>query len=168
MTTATPTRPTRALRGEDVLLPNRRQPPRRSSWAGKAIVIALFAAVTAGIFAFVGMFGSSRSDINIDPVKSESSVAQTTVAAPRPADAKVVVDYLAKMKAWNECVKKHPVDGATKSCGSRPVQVDDPNLNAYLADLLNWNKCAAPLLKHSALAQAEAACGPQPVPTTDK
>ena len=90
------------------------------------------------------------------------------MAAPRPADPKAVVNYVAKMKAWNECMKKHPGEAATKPCGEMPAQVDDPNLNAYLAEVLDWNKCAAPLLKHGALPQAEAACGPQPGPTAGK
>ncbi|MEP6658697.1 MAG: hypothetical protein ABJD24_02135 [Acidimicrobiales bacterium] len=116
------------------------------------------------------MFSSTSSkDINIDPVTNTSSTAPltapTTVAAPRPADAKVVSDYVAKMKTWNECMKKHPDEAATKPCGDMPAQIDDPSLNAYLAEVLDWNKCAAPLLNHGALAQAEAACGPQPVPS---
>ena len=164
MVTATSTPPT-----SDVLPPEgeaapRRVAPRKSSWAGKAIILALFAGVTVGALALGGVFDSSSSDINLDPVSNKPATAQTTVA-PRPADAKVVTEYVADMKAWNECMAKHQADGTTDKCGAMPEQVDNPALNAYLAEVLNWNKCAAPLLKHGAKAEAEAACGPQPVAT---
>ena len=77
-----------------------------------------------------------------------------------------MVDYVAKMKAWNDCVKEHAGQDYTKACGAMPEQVDDPALNAYLAEVLNWNKCASPLLKQGATAQAEEACGPSPAPPT--
>ena len=140
---------------------------RKPSWAGRALIVALIACVTAGVFIFAGMFDSTASkEINIEPVASTPAGSPTTVAAPQPADAKAVINYVARMKTWNECMKKHPGEAATKPCGQMPAQLDDPNLNAYLAEVLEWNKCAAPLLKHGALAQAEAACGPQPAPTT--
>jgi hypothetical protein len=171
LTTATSTPPTREghSRGDDV--PRRPPSPRKRSWAGNALIVALVALVTAGVLVFAGMFDSTASkDINIDPVANTPTTARpsgpTTAAAPRPADPKAVVNYTAKMKAWNECMKKHTGEAATKPCGEMPAQGDDPNLNAYLADVLEWNKCAAPLLKHGALTQAEAACGPQPSPAT--
>jgi hypothetical protein len=165
LTTTTSVRPTR------LDAPPLPPAPRKPSWAGKALVIVLIALVTAGVLVFAGMFDSTASkDINIEPITSTPAAAAsnvaTTAAAPRPADPKAVVNYVAKMKAWNECMKKHPGEATTKPCGEMPEQRDDPNLNAYLADVLEWNKCAAPLLKHGALAQAEAACGRQPSTTT--
>ena len=157
MTTATSIRPTR---------PDTPPPaPRKPSWPARALIIALIACVTAGVFIFAGMFDTTASkNIDIEPVASAPASSPTSVAAPRPADSKVVVNYVAKMKAWNECMKKHPGEAAAKPCGDMPAQIDDPSLNAYLAEVLDWNKCAAPLLKQGALTQAEAACGPQPVP----
>ena len=140
-----------------------RPAPRKPSWAAKLLVIALIACVTGGILLLAGVFdSSSSSDINIDPVSNKPATATST--APRPADAKVVVEYVAAMKTWNECMAKHAADATTDKCGAMPEQVDSPALNAYLAEVLNWNKCAAPLLKKGATAQAEEACGPSPAP----
>ena len=165
MMTATSTSPT-----PDVLPPDddapRPRTPRKLSKGAMAIMLVLIACVTAGVLVLAGVFDTSTSsDIKLEPVSNKPAVAQTT-AAPRPADAKVVVDYLAKMKSWNECMTKHAGAGALDACGEMPAQVDDPSLNAYLNDVLNWNKCAAPLLKRSAVAEAEAACGPQPAAPT--
>jgi hypothetical protein len=126
-----------------------------------AVMVLLIAFVTGAILLLAGVFDSASSDINLDPVSNKPATAQTTTA-PRLSDAKVVVDYLAAMKSWNECMAKP--DSTTDKCGDMPEQVDDPALNAYLAEVLNWNKCAAPLLKKGATAQAEEACGPSPAP----
>ena len=138
--------------------------PRKPSRAAKVLIVAVAALVAAGVLVLAGMFDSSSSDINIDPVSNKPATAPTSTPA-RAADAKIVTEYVADMKAWNECMAKHQADGTTDQCGAMPEQRDDPNLNAYLAEVLDWNKCAAPLLKHGATAEAEAACGPQPVAT---
>lgn len=165
MMTATSTSPTPEVLPADEDAPRPRA-PRKLSKGAMAIIVAFVAVVTAGVLLLGGVFDTpSSSDIKIDPVSNKPAVASTT-AAPRPADAKVVVDYLAKMKSWNECMTKHAGAGALDACGDMPAQVDEPGLNAYLNDVLNWNKCAAPLLKRSAVAEAEAACGPQPAPPT--
>ena len=164
MITATSNAPT-----PDVLAPEGAPPrpaPRKPSWAAKVLVIALIACVTGAVLLLAGVFDSSSSNINIDPVSNKPATATST--APRPADAQVVTEYLATMRTWNECMAKHAADATTDKCGAMPEQVDDPALNAYLAEVLNWNKCAAPLLSKGATAQAEEACGPSPAaPTGD-
>src|SRR6266851_3364869 len=132
MTTDTSTPPTRDV------LPPEEATPRQPSWAAKVLLIALIACVTAGVLVSAGVFDtSSSSDIKLDPVSDKPASAGTT-AAPRPADAKVVTDYLAAMKSWNECMAKHAADATTDKCGDMPAQVDSPALNAYLNDVLNW------------------------------
>jgi hypothetical protein len=129
------------------------------------IIVALIACVTAAVLALAGVFDSpASSDINIDPVTTSASGSPSTTAAV--VDSKTAAEYLAKLKTWSECVQKHPGENYIAPCGEMPAQVDTPSLNAYLAAVLDWNKCASPLLKRGATTEAETACGPQPAPPT--
>lgn len=137
--------------------------PRGPSRTAKALLLALVACVTVAVLALAGVFdSSSSSDINIDPVTTNPSGAQSNVAA-RPGDPKVAKKYLADLKSWTECYKAHAGETSTP-CGQIPTQPDDPVLNLYLGKVLDWNKCAGPALKRGATAEAEKACGPQPTP----
>jgi hypothetical protein len=97
------------------------------------------------------------------------SAPSSTVAEDRavPSRDLVMMTYLTAFGAWNRCVSSQPSDATSaivsSECGSPPAQPDDPQLNAYLAEVLDWNKCAAPRLRHGGLDQAVIACGPQPV-----
>jgi hypothetical protein len=145
--------------------PRGRPAPRKPSRGAKVIIVALIACVTAAVLALAGVFDSSASSgINIDPVTSTASGSPSTTAAV--VDRRAVTEYVAKLKAWSECVQKHPGENYIAPCGEMPAQVDTPSLNAYLAAVLDWNKCASPLLKRGATTEAEAACGPQPAPPT--
>lgn len=134
----------------------------RSSRAQSAIVA--FVAMTSGAVLVLSGALEDSPRVNIDPV-TESSAAPAN-AVPRP-EAQVMLTYLGAFDTWSACEKNQPpvpaADVASSACGTMPEQPDDPQLNAYLAEVLDWNKCAAPRLKHGGLEQAVTACGPQPL-----
>ena len=110
--------------------------------------------MTSGIILLLSGALDDHASVNIDP-----SGTGTTISTTRdPADS-VMVKYLSAQKAWNDCVNGDP---SAASCGKAPAQPDDARLNNYLADVLDWNKCAAPRLRRGGMDQAIAACGAQP------
>jgi hypothetical protein len=117
-------------------------------------LIVAFAAIATGVVLLLSGVLDDHRSVDIDPSSTGTAVANTT----DPADA-VMVRYLTAQKAWNDCVTADP-SGTT--CGTAPAQPDDPRLNAYLSDVLDWNKCAAPRLRRGGMDTAIAACGPQP------
>jgi hypothetical protein len=95
-----------------------------------------------------------HASVNIDPSGTGTTISTTRA----PADS-VMIKYLTAQKTWNDCVNADP---SAASCGQAPAQPDDPRLNSYLSDVLDWNKCAAPRLRRGGMDQAIAACGAQP------
>ena len=136
--------------------------PQRPSGRTQSAIVA-FAAVTSGAILLLSGALDNPPRVDIDPVTESSGAVQNP--APRPEDA-VMVEYLTAMKTWTECLASRPdatADVTSSTCGTMPEQPDDPRLNAYLAEVLDWNKCAAPRLRHGGLEQAIISCGPQPV-----
>ena len=135
--------------------------PSRSSRAQSAIVA--FVAMSSGAILVLSGALEDSPRVNIDPV-TESTVVANPV--PRP-ETQVMLTYLGAFDTWSACEKNQPAvpaaDVASSPCGTMPAQPDDPQLNAYLAEVLDWNKCAAPRLKHGGVEQAEIACGAQPL-----
>ena len=54
--------------------------PRRLSRGAMAIMVVLIACVTGAILLLAGVFETSSSDINLDPVSNKPASAQTTTA----------------------------------------------------------------------------------------
>ena len=132
------------------------EPPRRERrWYPNWILIVIALCITVAAVTFLLV----RSPSNGGGTKPAGPTA-TTVAGSVTLQA-----YLRDLAKWADCVKAHASDSSTATsspCGPIPKQPDSPAVNAYLADVLNWNKCAAPLLKRGARAAAVAACGPEP------
>ncbi len=122
--------------------------------AGAQSFVVAGAAIATGVILLLSGALDDHASVNIDP-----SGTGTTVTTTRGSADSVMVGYLTAQKTWNECVTADP---SAASCGKAPAQPDDPRLNAYLSDLLDWNKCAAPRLRRGGMETAIAACGPQP------
>ena len=119
----------------------------------RAFIVTVAAMVSAIVLLLSGAL-DDHSPVDLDASGTGTTVTTTT----DPADS-VMVSYLTAQKTWNDCVTADP---SAARCGTAPAQPDDPRLNAYLSDVLDWNKCAAPRLHRGGMDTAIAVCGPQP------
>jgi hypothetical protein len=141
---------------DDVTQPRR----RRSSLTAQSLVVAGAAVVSGLVLLLTGALDGSRH-VDIDPA------TQTTISAAAPATPaanSVMMIYLRAIQSWTDCMNAptSATGPAATSCGTAPDQPDDAQLNAYLAAVLEWQKCASPRLHAGGIAAAEIACGPQP------
>lgn len=127
----------------------------------QSAIVALTAMGSAAVLLFSGALDDSRR-IDIDSSAASSS---SVVEAVRLED-KVMIAYLTASERWRDCMNDQPAEATadvfSSACGTAPEQPDDPRLNAYLAEVLEWHKCAAPRLLHGGMDSAIVACGPQP------
>ncbi len=124
------------------------------------LVVASIAFVVGSILLLTGALDGNRAAVNIDA----ASAATTGVPTPTTTSAnRVTIDYLTALRAFSTCAEQSSESAAAAACGTLPPQPDDPQLNAYLSSVLDWNKCAAPRLRHGGMTYAVDACGPQPV-----
>ena len=132
----------------------------RPSRRVQSAVVGSVAITSAVILLLSGALDEPASG-DVEPT-SETSVitAVPTSASTGP----VMISYLTDLRSWTECVTAEP-SGST--CGTAPRQPDDAQLNSYLAEVLDWNICAAPRLRNGGMSYAEDACGPQPVSPLD-
>jgi hypothetical protein len=137
-----------------------RRPSRR---AQSAVVVAV-ALASGSVLMLSGALdpGTAEEVHSESPPSTLASSVPTTVARPAPDSS--MIGYLTAQRSWIACMS---AASSTTSCGAPPTQPDSAQLNAYLAAVLDWNKCAAPRLRHGGLGYAEDACGPQPTSPLD-
>ncbi len=134
-------------------------PTRRSLRGHQSVVVFLIAVATSVVLLLSGALDDHRPSVNIDP-SAEAATTPPTAAPISP----VMVDYLTSLRNFSDCASSAGVSTtSTSSCGAMPDQPDDPQLNAYLSAVLDWNKCAAPRLRRGGMKYAVEACGSAPV-----
>lgn len=133
----------------------------------QSFIVAAIAIATSAVLLLTGALDDKQASVNLDP----SAAASTTTPSASAAPNRAMIDYLTALKNWTGCIGGTPPQDTTGStaspCGDLPIQPDDPQLTAYLVSVLDWNKCAAPRLRHGGLVYAVDACGPQPVSPLD-